>query len=86
MNLDCPVAGLLQSNYARDIGGILSTPELNNSMTDGSTEEEEDEAYCPRCETGIETVSVAQLKGDKSNTVVKFWTCSECQTILGPTG
>lgn len=51
-----------------------------------SNSEEGKKAYCPQCETGIETVGVAQLKGDKSNTVVKFWTCSECQTILGPTG
>ena len=86
MNLDCPVTGLLHSDDARDIGGILSTPGLNNSMTDGSKGEDEDEAYCPQCETGIETVGVAQLQGDKSKTVVKFWTCSECQTILGPTG
>ena len=45
-----------------------------------------DEAYCPNCSERIETVSVAQLETDMSQAVVKFWTCPECQTILGPTG
>jgi uncharacterized protein with PIN domain len=43
-------------------------------------------AVCPQCSSEIETVSVTQLTGAKSNSVVKFWTCPDCEAILGPTG
>ena len=48
-----------------------------------SADSESDDAYCPGCETKLDTVSVAQLEGRCSKVAVNVWTCPECHTILG---
>lgn len=51
-------------------------------MTEGG---EFDTAIVPVCETEIAAVSVRMLRSAKAQTAKKFWVCSECEAILGPT-
>lgn len=44
-----------------------------------------DTAVCPVCEQEIAKVSVKMLRAENSRVAKKFWTCTACDAILGPT-
>ena len=51
----------------------------------GMSKDYRNTAICPHCGAEIGAVTVAQLETVNANTVVKFWTCPDCETVLGPT-